>query len=95
LLSTSSAKLRIYFGVNQRSTFCKPIDILRQTDLTSQDFFRKLDSEAERVKNEKDLTFDLVERLTSEWSGIISQTAIGSSDPLASSCRKAGHTFRS
>ncbi|MGY3077884.1 hypothetical protein ACVWZZ_004292 [Bradyrhizobium sp. LM6.10] len=50
-------------------------------DRASQDLFRKLESEIETVRNEKDITVDQVERLTGEWSAIISQTAIGSGDP--------------
>jgi hypothetical protein len=49
-------------------------------DRASQDLFRKLDSEIEAVRNEKDITIDQVERLTGEWSAIISQTAIGSGE---------------
>jgi hypothetical protein len=50
-------------------------------DRRAQDFFRNVDSEVEKVRDEKNLTFEQVERLTGEWSGIISQTVIGSSDP--------------
>jgi hypothetical protein len=50
-------------------------------DRSVQDFFRNIDSQVEKIRDEKNLTFEQVERLTGEWSGIISQTVIGSSDP--------------
>jgi hypothetical protein len=53
----------------------------KKLDKASQDFFRNLDSEVEKVKDEKNLTFDQVERLTGEWSSIIAGTLIGSSNP--------------
>jgi hypothetical protein len=57
-------------------------DAFDKLDKQKQDFFRGIDREVEIILDGKEVTFDEVERLTGEWSTIISNmNFVGNSDP--------------